>query len=146
MKLDKNRIQNYLLDIKSRTLEIEGLLREHTAEELLAQPWLVKGLKYLLIELAEIMANVLTHIFTRDKGEAVTGYVEMIVRAGERGIISKSLSSKLKPFFDFRNSLIHRYWIISDDRLIDLVQKNYKDFLNFIEEIEKYLSQRTQPN
>lgn len=139
MKLDIKRIQNYLLDIKSRAIEIEGLFREYTAEELLAQPWLIKGLKYLLIELAEIMANALTHILTRDKGEAVTGYVETIVRAGEAGIISKSLSSKLKPFFDFRNSLIHRYWIISDDKLIILVQKNYKDFLNFIDEIEKYL-------
>jgi len=117
MKLDKNRIQNYLLDIKSRVLEIEELLHRHTAEELLVQPWLIKGLKYLLIELAEIMANVLTHIFTRDKGEAVTGYVEMIVRAGEKGIISESLSNKLKPFFDFRNALVHRYWIISDDKL-----------------------------
>lgn len=139
MKLDIKRIQNYLLDIKSRAIEIEGLFHEYTAEELLAQPWLIKGLKYLLIELAEIMANALTHILTRDKGEAVTGYVETIVRAGEAGIISKSLSSKLKPFFDFRNSLIHRYWIISDDKLIILVQKNYKDFLNFIDEIEKYL-------
>jgi len=139
MKLDIKRIQNYLLDIKSRAIEIEGLFREYTVEELLPQPWLIKGLKYLLIELAEIMANALTHILTRDKGEAVTGYVETIVRAGEAGIISKSLSSKLKPFFDFRNSLIHRYWIISDDKLIILVQKNYKDFLNFIDEIEKYL-------
>lgn len=142
MKLDKNRIQNYLLDIKSRVLEIEELLDRHTAEELLAQPWLIKGIKYLLIELAEIMANVLTHIFTRDKGEAVTGYVEMIVRAGEKGIISESLANKLKPFFDFRNALVHRYWIISDDKLIILTQENYKDFLNFIEEIEKYISQR----
>lgn len=144
MKLDQKRIQNYLLDIKSRTLEIEELLLQHSAEELLAQPWLIKGLKYLLIELAEIMANVLAHIFTRDKGEAVTGYVEMIVRAGEKDIISKSLSDKLKPFFDFRNALVHRYWIISDDKLIILVQKNYKDFLNFIEEIEKYLSKHSQ--
>jgi uncharacterized protein YutE (UPF0331/DUF86 family) len=139
MKPDLKRIQNYLLDVKSRAIEIEELFHKYTAEELLAQPWLVKGLKYLLIELAEIMANALTHILTRDKGEAVTGYVETIVKAGEAGIISKSLSGKLKPFFDFRNSLIHRYWIISDDKLIILVQQNYKDFLNFIDEIEKYL-------
>ena len=41
MKLDIKRIQNYLLDIKSRAIEIEGLFREYTAEELLAQPWLI---------------------------------------------------------------------------------------------------------
>ena len=139
MKLDKNRIQNYLLDIKSRTLEIENLFEELSNEKLLNQPWLIKGLKYLLIEIAEIMANTLTHIMTRDRGEVVAGYIETIIRAGETGIVSKSLSDKLKPFFDFRNSLIHRYWIISDDRLLDLVRENYKDFYNFIEEMEKYL-------
>jgi len=143
MKLDKDRLQKYLLDIKSRVLEIEELLKEYDTEELLNRPWVVKGLKYLLIELAEIIANVLTHIFTRDKGEGVAGYVEMIIRAGEKDIISKPLSDKLKPFFDFRNSLVHRYWIISDDKLIKLVQENHKDFLNFIEEIENYLKSKT---
>lgn len=142
MRLDKNRLQKYLLDIKSRVLEIEDLLKEYDSGDLLDSPWLLKGLKYLLIELAEIMANVLTHVLTRDKGESVSGYVEMIVRAGEKGIISESLSHKLKPFFDFRNSLVHRYWIISDEKLIKLVQENYKDFLLFIEEIEGYLKSR----
>ena len=73
MKLDKNRIQNYLLDIKSRTLEIEKLLEEFPNKKLLDQSWLIKGLKYLLIEIAEIMANTLTHILTRDRGEVVAG-------------------------------------------------------------------------
>jgi uncharacterized protein YutE (UPF0331/DUF86 family) len=44
--------------------------------------------------------------------EAVSGYVETIIKSGEAGVISESLSNKLKPFFDFRNSLVPRYWII----------------------------------
>lgn len=85
------------------------------------------------------MANTLTHILARGRGESVTGYVETIVKAGEVGIISKALANKLKPFFDFRNSIVHRYWIISDDKLLTLVRDNYKDFHSFIEEIETHL-------
>lgn len=139
MKIDRERLQNYLLDIQSRTKETEKLLEKYSNNEILSDNWRVRGLKYLMVEIAEIMANTLTHILTRDRGESVSGYVETIIKSGEIGIISKALSDKLKPFFDFRNSIIHRYWIISDDKLLELVRKNYKDFLNFIEEIEKYL-------
>ena len=139
MKIDRERLQNYLLDIQSRTKETEKLLEKYSNNEILSDNWRVRGLKYLMVEIAEIMANTLTHILTRERGESVSGYVETIIKSGEMGIISKALSDKLKPFFDFRNSIIHRYWIISDDKLLELVRKNYKDFLNFIEEIEKYL-------
>lgn len=139
MKIDRDRLQNYLLDIQSRTKETEKLLEKFSDDEILSDNWRVRGLKYLMVEIAEIMANTLTHILTRDRGESVSGYVETIIKSGEMGIISKALSNKLKPFFDFRNSIVHRYWIISDDKLLELVRKNYKDFLNFIEEIEKYL-------
>lgn len=139
MKIDRERLQNYLLDIQSRTKETEKLLEKYSNNEILSDNWRVRGLKYLMVEIAEIMANTLTHILTRDRGESVSGYVETIIKSGEIGIISKALSDKLKPFFDFRNSIIHRYWIISDDKLLELVRKDYKDFLNFIEEIEKYL-------
>lgn len=139
MKIDRDRLQNYLLDIQSRTKETEKLLEKFSDDEILSDNWRVRGLKYLMVEIAEIMANTLTHILTRDRGESVSGYVETIIKSGEMGIISKALSNKLKPFFEFRNSIVHRYWIISDDKFLELVRKNYKDFLNFIEEIEKYL-------
>lgn len=139
MKIDKNRIQNYLLDIKSRTREIESLIIKHTNNDIISQPWLLRGLKYLLIEVAEIMANTLAHILAKDKGISVTGYIETIIKSGELKIIPKTLTDRLKPFFEFRNSLVHRYWTIPDDKLIVLVRQSYKDFNNFIEEIEKYL-------
>jgi len=91
MKIDKPRIRNYLLDIKSRTLEIQALLEKYRDQDILAQPWITRGLKYLLIEIAEIMANMMTHIHAKDKGEAVSGYVETIIKSGEAGIISESL-------------------------------------------------------
>ena len=45
---------------------------------------------------------------------------------------------RLKPFFDFRNSLIHRYWSIDDARLIENIKNGRDDFDRFVEEIETY--------
>lgn len=89
--------------------EIEELLLKNTDAEILKEPWILRGLKYTLIEIAEAMANILQHILAKDMGEPVTGYVETIIRAGETKILSETLSKKIKPFFDFKHSLIQRY-------------------------------------
>lgn len=143
MKIDKDRIENYLMDIKSRAIEIENFISTRKNKDILSQTWLIRGLKYLLIEMAEIMSNTLAHILAKDRGVPVTGYIETIIKSGELGIIQKSLADKLKPFLEFRNSLVHRYWTISDEKLLILVRENHKNFHNFIEEIEKYVKSKS---
>lgn len=143
MKIDIERIHRYLAEIKARHHEIEELLLRNTDPEILKEPWVLKGLKYTLVEIAEAMANTLQHILAKDMGEPVTGYVETIIRAGQTKVISESLSKKIKPFFDFRNSLIHRYWFISDEKLLTLVRENKIDFISFIEAIENYIKNRS---
>jgi uncharacterized protein YutE (UPF0331/DUF86 family) len=140
MSVDVERVNRYLLEIRSRHREISVLLRENTDEKILQDAWMLKGLKYTLIEVAEAMANVLQHILAKDMGEPVTGYTETVIRAGELRILPDELSKKLKPFFDFRNSLIHRYWIISDSKLLSLVRENGSDFDAFIYAIQAYAS------
>lgn len=142
MKIDVERIQRYLLEIKARHYEIEELLQKNTDEEILKEPWVLKGLKYTLVEISEAMANTLQHILSKDRGELATGYVDTIIRAGEGRVIPDSLAKKLKPFFDFRNSLVHRYWVISDDKLLILVRENKADFVAFIEAVEDFLRKR----
>jgi uncharacterized protein YutE (UPF0331/DUF86 family) len=142
MKIDIEKIQQYLSEIKTRHREIEELLLKNSDAEILKEPWVLKGLKYSLIEIAEAMANTLQHILAKDMGEPVVGYVETIIRAGETNILPESLSQKIKPFFDFRNSLIHRYWFISDEKLLLLVRENRNDFISFIAAIEAYIKNR----
>jgi len=144
MKIDAEKIQRYLLEIKARHYEIDELLRGNSDPEILEKPWVLKGLKYTLIEIAEAMANTLQHILAKERGEPLTGYLETILRAGETGILSETLSNKLKPFFDFRNSLIHRYWYISDEKLLSMVREEKDDFLSFIEAIERYIQRQRQ--
>jgi len=142
MSIDTERISRFLLEIKSRSREIAALLAENTDEEILQELWRLKGLKYSLIEVAEAMANVLQHILAKDMGEPVAGYSETVIRAGEHRILPAELAKKLKPFFDFRDSLIHRYWVISDAKLLSLVRENSPDFVAFIQAIQTYVSTR----
>ena len=142
MKIDTEKIQRYLLEIKARQHEIEELLGKSSDADILKEPWVLKGLKYTLIEIAEAMANILQHILAKELGEPLTGYVETIIRAEEANILPDPLSKKLRPFFDFRNSLIHRYWFISDEKLLLLVRENKDDFIAFIDAIGRYIQNK----
>jgi uncharacterized protein YutE (UPF0331/DUF86 family) len=137
MKVDPVRIRQYLSEIKKNSLDLNSLLAQN---ELAPDSVPLKAVKYILIELAEAMSNTIQHILARDKGLAVSGYIDAILKAYENGLISEPLFQRLKPFFDFRNSLIHRYWTIDDSRLIDNVMRGRGDFDRFIEEIETYTS------
>ncbi len=41
--------------------------------------------------------------------------------------------------FDFRNSMVHRYWIIDDEKLITNIEAGRDDFDQFAEELENYI-------
>jgi uncharacterized protein YutE (UPF0331/DUF86 family) len=138
MKVDLARLKGYVLEITKSSSDLKLLVDQH---DLKPDSVPLKAAKYLLIELAEAMSNVLQHLLARERGVAVSGYIDGIVKAKEYGLISDGLFEKLKPFFDFRNSLVHRYWVIDDSRLIQNIVNGRADFDQFLDEIESYLRQ-----
>jgi len=137
MKTDPIRIKSFFAEIRKNSSELNQLIDQN---ELRAESLPLKAAKYLLIELAEAMSNTIQHILAKEKGVAVSGYIDSVVKAHQHGLISADMFQRLKPFFDFRNSLIHRYWSIDDDRLIENIKNGRDDFDRFVEEIESYLA------
>ena len=131
--IDIIRMKRLLTEIRRSSSELKQLVEDNT---LYPGSVPLKAAKYLLIELAEAMSNTLQHILAKEKGIAVSGYIDTIVKAQEHGVISKELFEKLKPFFDFRNSLVHRYWEVDDTHLIRNILEGQRDFDRFVEEIE----------
>jgi uncharacterized protein YutE (UPF0331/DUF86 family) len=136
MKIDTIRLKKQLSDIVRSANDLKMIVDQNT---LLPDSIELKAAKYILIELAEAMSNTLQHILAKQKGIAVSGYTDTIVKGYKEGIISEELFQKLKPFFDFRNSLVHRYWIIDDEKLILNIQSGKDDFNQFTEELEAYI-------
>ena len=137
MKIDPTRIKSYLAEIRRNSSELRELVDQN---ELTPNSLPLKAAKYILIELAEAMSNTIQHVLAKEKGVAVSGYIDTIVKGREHGILSEELFQRLKPFFDFRNSLIHRYWTIDENLLIENIKKGKDDFDRFIEEVETYLN------
>jgi uncharacterized protein YutE (UPF0331/DUF86 family) len=136
MKIDIPRVKKYLADIVRSANDLKKIIEQNSLEPGSIE---LKAAKYILIELAEAMSNTLQHVLARQKGIAVSGYIDTIVKGNKEGIISEELFQKLKPFFDFRNSLVHRYWIIDDEKLVTNIQTGQNDFDQFAEELESYI-------
>ncbi len=129
MKIDPVRIQNYLSEIRRNSLALQELIAKN---ELVPDSIPLKAAKYILIELAEAMSNIIQHLLAKERGIPVSGYIDTIVKAHDNRIISDDLFQRLKPFFDFRNSLIRRYWTVDDRRLIANIQAGRGDFDRFV--------------
>lgn len=137
MKSDPVRIKGYLAEIRRNSLELSTPTDQN---ELTPDSIPLKAAKYVLIELAEAMSNTIQHILAKEKGVAVSGYIDTVVKGNEYGILSEELFQRLRPFFDFRNSLMHRYWSIDEARMIENIKNGRKDFDRFIEEVEAYMT------
>ena len=139
MKADPVRIKSYLSEIRRNSIALQQLIDQNG---LIPESIPLKAAKYVLIELAEAMSNTIQHLLAKEKGIAVSGYIDAIVKAQEHGIVSDDLFHRLKPFFNFRNSLIHRYWVIDDNKLIENIRNGRDDFERFIDEIETFIKER----
>jgi len=137
MRIDIKRLRQYLMEITQNSEELKKIVEQGA---LAPDSIGLKAAKYLLIELAEAMSNCLQHLLAKQKGTAVSGYIDTIAKGRKEGMISEELFEKLKPFFDFRNSLVHRYWTIDDDKLIENIRGGLNDFDRFADEMEAYLS------
>ena len=136
MKIDIAKIKRYLTEINRNSNDLKIMVSDNSLRKDSIE---LKAAKYLLIELAEAVSNTLQHMLAKEKGVPVSGYVDTISKGNREGLISNELFQKLKPFFDFRNSLIHRYWTIDDERMIENINAGKDDFDNFVDEIESYL-------
>jgi len=62
MAIDRDRILSKIAFIREQLTSIKTLLAEKSKEEILSNPWLVKGLKYSLQTAVEAMVDMAYHI------------------------------------------------------------------------------------
>lgn len=139
MPVDLDRIKKSKLDIISVDEQIDRFIKEER-EKFLSDTKSKLALRYLIIEAVEAIVDICQHILAKVKGIPCEGYVDCIIKAGKAGIISKLLSENLRRLADLRNIIVHRYWILDDQKIYDQALNSRKDLSEFVEQIEIFLS------
>jgi len=70
------------------------------------------------------------------------GFPECFGRLGGKGVIPGDLASKLSSAARLRNLLVHRYWVINDEKVYESVKKGVKDFEVFVVHVRGFLRDR----
>jgi len=129
-------------------LYLDTLLREMDAlqqaltfsdEKIQTMPLVLRGVKYSLIVIAEVIAETCQHLLAKEHKTAVSGFSEALAKAASFGILSDELYRRLAPFLRFRNMLVHGYWKVDDALFLRNLRSGIGDFAAFAECIKQHL-------
>jgi len=139
ISVDMDRILKAKMDLVRVSDQIDQLFGNEV-KDYLSDPRNALSLKYLLIEAVEAMADICQHLLAKAKGMVCEGYVDCLVKAGEAGIITTALAKKLRKLADLRNILIHRYWVIDDEKIYTQTMKNKRNLREFIDQADGFIN------
>lgn len=88
----------------------------------------------------EVCIDIGAHIISADELGVPKNHTHIFEILIQHQIISTSLLEELKKMVRFRNRIVHIYWDIDLDEIYRILKNNLKDFNNFIQQIEHYLS------
>jgi len=130
--------------IEARIRELNDsiqLLRELTTKDFGKLTLYEKlAMRYLVIQIVESASSICVHILLNVFKEKVEGFPECFVRLQLKNILPKDLAEKLSSAARLRNLLVHRYWVILDEKVYQSVRDRLKDFEQFILHVRKFLS------
>jgi uncharacterized protein YutE (UPF0331/DUF86 family) len=137
--IDHERVMTKITYIKEQLTDIQQLLHNKSKEQILKDPWIVKGLKYSLQTAIEAMIDIVFHIcakhFNKAPIDARNG-LEILV---ENRVIDENSFFVYSQMIGFRNRIVHGYQQISDERLYEIVSKELGDFNKFVDSILKFI-------
>jgi uncharacterized protein YutE (UPF0331/DUF86 family) len=79
------------------------------------------------------------HILSKTYGFREIEYKVIAKALGERGVITKELSSLLQEMAGYRNRMVHFYREVTPEELYGIVLNHLKDLDRFIKEIAAFL-------
>lgn len=100
------------------------------------------SMRYLLIQLVEASSSICMYILLGAFNEKAEGFPECFARLGGKGVISGGLASRLSSAARLRNLLVHRYWVIVDEKVYESVKSGFGDFEAFVVHVRAFLEGR----
>ncbi len=95
--------------------------------------------RYHLQIILEAMFTIGNQIIANKVFRKPASYKDILTVLYENKILKKELYSRLIPLVDLRNRLVHTYWKIPKEELIEIVRNELTYFEKFVRAILEYL-------
>jgi uncharacterized protein YutE (UPF0331/DUF86 family) len=118
---------------------MKDLLAVKSREEILADPWLVRGLKYALQTAVEAVIDLSYHIAARNFGHAPSDARDAVRILAEGGLVPAGNIPVYSAMIGFRNRVVHGYQEVSPERVYEMALNELEDFDRFLADISPVL-------
>ena len=92
------------------------------------------SMRYHIVVLAEAIGSICIHICLRELNYEPESYPDCLSYLGDAGLIS--CVGNLIGIVRLRNLLVHKYWVVDDQRVYISVRENFKCVLEFLRMVE----------
>ncbi len=101
---------------------------------------MVYSMRYNLVVLVESIASLCSHIAVRAYNVTPSSYRDAVRIVGGRIGLNIGCIREVELLIGLRNLLIHRYWVIDDSKVYNMVKENFRCVEKLLEKIrEAYL-------
>ncbi|PIS38782.1 MAG: DUF86 domain-containing protein [Candidatus Nealsonbacteria bacterium CG08_land_8_20_14_0_20_43_11] len=139
LTIDQKKIIARIEDIKNALLELKKIPSQ-TMESFTADKNYFYLASYWLRIAIEGVLTIGTHILSRVPANGKQkDYTQIILSLADYGIIPQDFARKIKGMAGYRNRLVHLYWNVSKEEVLNTLQKELGDFEVFISHIENFL-------
>jgi uncharacterized protein YutE (UPF0331/DUF86 family) len=126
--------------IREQIVGIRKLLADKSKEEVLSDPWLIKGLKYALQTSVEAMIDIAYHIAAKEYNHAPSEAREAIRVLVDNGLVSRKDLPVYGAMIGFRNRVVHGYQEVAPERVYEIAEQELGDFETFIRQVSVLLT------
>jgi len=137
---DRERIMAKIGYIREQIVGIRKLLADKSKEEVLSDPWLIKGLKYALQTSVEAMIDIAYHIAAKEYNHAPSEAREAIRVLVDNGLVSRKDLPVYGAMIGFRNRVVHGYQEVAPERVYEIAEQELGDFETFIRQVSVLLT------
>lgn len=136
MAIDIEKIKQRITEIKENIEKIKKY-SSLPEKEFWEDERNILSIKHLLLESIEACGNICVHISAKKLFKAPSSFTECFENLYKSKVIDEDLSTKLIKMARFRNILVHRYWQIDDQKILDYAKNSHGDFNHFLKAIIK---------
>ena len=135
---DKEKITERIGDIKNAVLKLQKFKRMDI-KEFSENPDNYSLAAFHLRIAIEAVLIIGTHILSRIKENGKQkDYTQIVLSLADYKVLPKDFAEKIKGMPGYRNRLVHLYWKIEPEELLEIIKNNLDDFDTFIKYIETF--------
>lgn len=136
--IDIEKIKKRVTEIKQNAEKIRRYASIPDAE-FWADERNILSVKHLRLESIEACGNICIHISAKKILKAASSFAECFENLAEAKVVDEELVQRLRAMSRFRNILVHRYWDVTDEKILAYARTNLGDFEDFSRSVLQYL-------